>query len=191
MTLPIDTQRVELCFWTPGIPQTAGSKASGVSHRFDKATGRYEPVRRANGKLMTFTKESGDKDAKAAWRADVREAARRAIADSNVEPWFGEQPLEVEFTFVRARPGSHYGSGRNADVLKDRFRDHLPTGRPDALKLARAAEDALTGVVWRDDAQIVVETLRKVFSNQAGMPRGASGMLVKVRDACAPAIVAL
>jgi Holliday junction resolvase RusA-like endonuclease len=35
--------------------------------------------------------------------------------------------------------------------------------RPDVLKLARAAEDALTGIVWRDDSQIVHETLAKVY----------------------------
>lgn len=33
---------------------------------------------------------------------------------------------------------------------------------PDVLKLARGVEDALTGIVWRDDAQIVNESLSKV-----------------------------
>jgi Holliday junction resolvase RusA-like endonuclease len=31
------------------------------------------------------------------------------------------------------------------------------------LKLARAVEDALTGVVWRDDAEIVAEGLAKLY----------------------------
>jgi Holliday junction resolvase RusA-like endonuclease len=43
-----------------------------------------------------------------------------------------------------------------------------PVARPDALKLARAAEDALTGIVWADDAQIVVERLGKVFGPREG-----------------------
>jgi Holliday junction resolvase RusA-like endonuclease len=42
-----------------------------------------------------------------------------------------------------------------------------PTGRPDVLKLARACEDALTGVIWRDDAQIVVERLYKDWGEPA------------------------
>ena len=35
------------------------------------------------------------------------------------------------------------------------------------LKLARAVEDALTGIVWRDDAQIVDEQLSKVYGEPA------------------------
>jgi len=31
------------------------------------------------------------------------------------------------------------------------------------LKLARAVEDALTGVIWADDAQIVDEVIRKRY----------------------------
>jgi Holliday junction resolvase RusA-like endonuclease len=33
------------------------------------------------------------------------------------------------------------------------------------LKLARAAEDALTQVIWRDDSQIVSEVLLKVYAD--------------------------
>jgi predicted short-subunit dehydrogenase-like oxidoreductase (DUF2520 family) len=35
------------------------------------------------------------------------------------------------------------------------------------LKLARGVEDALTGIVWRDDAQIVVEHLEKRYGSPA------------------------
>lgn len=36
-----------------------------------------------------------------------------------------------------------------------------PTGPPDSSKLLRAVEDALTGIVYRDDAQIVVALVAK------------------------------
>ena len=32
-------------------------------------------------------------------------------------------------------------------------------------KLVRAVEDALTGLVWRDDAQVVVQTVRKRYGH--------------------------
>jgi Holliday junction resolvase RusA-like endonuclease len=34
------------------------------------------------------------------------------------------------------------------------------------LKLARAVEDALTGVLWRDDAQIAIEQLSKHYAER-------------------------
>lgn len=42
-----------------------------------------------------------------------------------------------------------------------------PATRPDVLKLARCAEDSLTGIVWRDDAQIVEEHLFKYWGEPA------------------------
>ena len=35
------------------------------------------------------------------------------------------------------------------------------------LKLARAVEDAMSGVVYRDDAQVVTEVLRKRYGEPA------------------------
>lgn len=80
------------------------------------------------------------------------------------ELWIG--PLVVEFTFYRPRPNGHYGQGRNAGQVKASAPAY-PITRPDVLKLARAAEDALTGIVWRDDAQIVDEVLRKRWGSPA------------------------
>lgn len=44
-----------------------------------------------------------------------------------------------------------------------------PTSKPDLLKLARGVEDALTGIVYEDDAQIVFETMRKQWSQIEGV----------------------
>ena len=95
-----------------------------------------------------------DSSANRPWRSQVAAAAR--------EVWEGEllrSPLRVEFRFVRPRPKSH----RNARGEVKASAPAFPTTRPDVLKLARAAEDALTGVLWADDAQIVEEVLVKVF----------------------------
>lgn len=75
-------------------------------------------------------------------------------------------PLEVQFVFFQPRPKGHYGTGRNAGILKP-LAPRFPATRPDVLKLARGVEDALTGVVWRDDSQIVCEHLFKCYGEPA------------------------
>jgi Holliday junction resolvase RusA-like endonuclease len=60
------------------------------------------------------------------------------------------------------RPRAHFGA-RGLRPAAPAW----PTVRPDVLKLARAVEDALTGLVWRDDSQIVVELLTKQYGEQA------------------------
>lgn len=97
------------------------------------------------------------------WRAAIAEAGARALIGAGGSSLL-EGPLRVSFTFVRARPAGHYGTGRNSGILKASA-PAFPATRPDVLKLTRAAEDALTGQVWRDDAQIVEEPLRKVWGS--------------------------
>jgi Holliday junction resolvase RusA-like endonuclease len=72
-------------------------------------------------------------------------------------------PVKLDLRFCGSRPKSHYGTGKNKDSVKTTAPDY-PTVKPDALKLARAVEDALTGVVYKDDAQVVEMTIRKVYS---------------------------
>jgi Holliday junction resolvase RusA-like endonuclease len=75
-------------------------------------------------------------------------------------------PLRLEATFYRPRPASHFGSGKNAQVLKPSA-PSFPIARPDTTKLLRAVEDALKGVWYRDDAQIVDQVVRKRWGTPA------------------------
>lgn len=77
-----------------------------------------------------------------------------------------EGPLLLEATFYRPRPSSHYGSGRNKTVIKDSA-PAFPIVRPDTTKLLRAIEDALKGVWYRDDAQIVDQIVKKRWGTPA------------------------
>lgn len=72
------------------------------------------------------------------------------------------QPLMIVVEFYFIRPRSHYGA---RGVL--RSSPKFPTVRPDATKLLRPLEDALTGIVWRDDAQIVEQIVRKRYGEPA------------------------
>lgn len=74
--------------------------------------------------------------------------------------------LLVRFAFYQPRPRGHFGIGRNSHLLRGSA-PRYPIVRPDVLKLARAVEDALTGVCWRDDALIVSEHLSKHYGEPA------------------------
>jgi Holliday junction resolvase RusA-like endonuclease len=85
-----------------------------------------------------------------AWASLVSGAAHEAMAGA---PILRVEPVAVELAFYFDRPKGHYGTGRNAWRLKDSAPSHMIV-MPDADKLARCALDALTGIVFRDDAQV-------------------------------------
>lgn len=90
------------------------------------------------------------------WRALVTAEALEAAG----EPLLG--PVCCEMTFYVGRPKGHYRTGRNAHLLRESAPAH-PVVRPDVLKLARAVEDSMTGIVYRDDSQIVDERIVKRY----------------------------
>src|SRR5690606_30101849 len=127
-----------------GTPAPAGSK-------------KGFPLRGKGGKIVGVRVTDDSKRSKP-WQAAVRSEAADVV---NGAPLL-DGPLEVEITFYVRRPKGHFGSGKNAGVVKASA-PAFPTTRPDVLKLARAVEDSLSGIVYRDDAQIVTEDLRKRF----------------------------
>jgi crossover junction endodeoxyribonuclease RusA len=92
------------------------------------------------------------------WRAAVSAAAADAMDGQALLAG----PVELTVEFVFPRPKSHFGTGRNAGVLKDTAPEYV-TKAPDLDKLTRAIGDALTGVVFRDDAQVADLSVRKVY----------------------------
>lgn len=135
----------ELVFFIPGIAKTAGSKRA-----FMPKGARFPIV----------VDDSGVKGKD--WRGDCKRFAMDAIADLTGYPLTGA--LDVSLRFVMARP--------KGDLRKDGTpkpnAPHWHVKKPDALKMARAVEDALTGIVWHDDSQIAVEHLSKVYGTNPG-----------------------
>ena len=85
------------------------------------------------------------------WRADAV-ATLQAGMPPDWTPIAG--PVRVQVTFVFARPKAHFGTGRNAAVVKPGAPYHHHQ-KPDADKLLRAVLDAATTAgVWRDDSQV-------------------------------------
>jgi Holliday junction resolvase RusA-like endonuclease len=103
------------------------------------------------------------------WMGVVADAALNAmIGEDGVVAPVMEGPLGLTVIFTVARPKGHYGTGRNAGVLKPSAPAY-PAVKPDTTKLLRGLEDALSGVVWRDDAQVVEQAVAKRY----GHPEGA------------------
>jgi Holliday junction resolvase RusA-like endonuclease len=87
------------------------------------------------------------------WKAEVAAAALDAYQGPLLEG-----PLHFKVVEYRLRPKSHFGKSG----LNKRGREHThPISAPDCLKIARAIEDALSGVIYRDDSQIVSEVIKK------------------------------
>lgn len=124
-----------------GLPQPAGSK-------------RAFPFKRKDGKIGVAVSDANPK-AKS-WKGQVAMAARQATKA------LAEGPLVVSMTFYIPRPKGHYGTKGVRPGAPMR-----PTVRPDVLKLARAVEDAMSGIVYRDDSQIVKEVLVKQYTEEA------------------------
>lgn len=93
------------------------------------------------------------------WKAQVSDAAADAMDGRELL----DGPLLLELTFWMPRPKGHMGAGKNAGTVRSSA-PTFPTVKPDLLKLARAVEDALTGLVYRDDAQITSEILQKTYT---------------------------
>ena len=71
-----------------------------------------------------------------------------------------EGPLHLAVIFYRSRPKSHLGK-RGLRTGAPAY----PDTKPDLLKLTRGVEDAMEGIVYRNDSQICEEHLVKEFGN--------------------------
>ena len=134
-------------FFVPGKSRPGGSKTPCRNKR--------------TGKL--YCRDSGGMNTKK-WRAVV------ALYAGQVRPRkLFAGPLCVVFRFQVERPKKHY---INQDRERGRLKHNAPqypTTQPDVLKLARAAEDALTGIIYTDDSIIVDEPLSKRYSDTPGV----------------------
>jgi Holliday junction resolvase RusA-like endonuclease len=67
-------------------------------------------------------------------------------------------------TFLMPRPKGHFRTGKRAHILREAA-PLYHTSKPDATKLLRATEDALTGILWHDDAQIAMQIVKKRYTS--------------------------
>lgn len=90
------------------------------------------------------------------WRADVVAAASAAYS---AQPVAG--PVALRCVFYFERPKSHTRK-QQAAPWKDT--------KPDLSKLVRGVEDALKGLIWGDDAQVVQAVSEKRYAEGEHLP---------------------
>jgi len=139
----------------PIIINVIGTPAPGGSKKFvgmSKQTGRAILV------------DAGGKRNKA-WRQCVA-AASAAVMNAQRNGVMLTGALRCEVVFRMPRALWHRNS---KDFLVERA-PAWPITRPDVLKIMRSTEDAMTGIVWHDDAQIVQEWIDKKFAGVGETP---------------------
>ena len=87
----------------------------------------------------------------------------RSVFFGNIEGSAEKQPIEVHIRAMYAIPKS-YTKGRRLAAVHNML---LPTKKPDADNIAKIICDALNGVAYADDAQIVKMRVDKVYTSGA------------------------
>jgi Holliday junction resolvase RusA-like endonuclease len=105
-------------------------------------------ARTSGARFFTDTKTRSEKQAVAAWAIE----AGAAVVDG---------PVDLRLTAYLRIPKSASKKQRAA-MLAGAER---PTKKPDGDNLAKLTMDALNGVCWRDDVQVVDLTVRKFWSD--------------------------
>ena len=107
-----------------------------------------------------------------AWKAFVHSCAKQAmkakglkVIDAAADGLKDLTPLRLIARFYKKRPDAHFRTGKFASLLRDDA-PLKPTGKPDVGKLTRAVEDAMTGAIYKDDAQICMRTDSKEFGTE-------------------------
>lgn len=133
----------EVAFRVLGKPAPAGSKRGFV----------------VGGRVVLTDASKATKP----WQALVQAVAIECMGDR--PPLEG--PLRADLTFIERRPKSHFTA--KGELTAEGRRKRFPVKAPDRLKLARAVEDALSGVVYRDDSQLVAGETRKEYGEWDGV----------------------
>lgn len=133
-------ENTRIDFVVSGLPSPGGSK-SAFQNKY-------------TGKIVVVC--AGGKKTKK-WRTVVAEMARLAM----IKRSFFQPPIGLAIDFRMPRPKNHYKKDGSLKTNSNLFH----TVRPDSTKLLRSTEDAMTGIVWKDDAEIAEQYVTKTYSN--------------------------
>lgn len=173
MTTTIEPYRATtITFTVFGDAKPAGSKRAMPIYR--KGAAGRELVTRANGSPVIAIVDDNPKSRD--WKNSVRSAARNAYRGELLRG-----PIKLLLIFYRPRNKGHFNS--RGELNKTGREATHPIAKPDVLKLARGVEDALTGVLYGDDAQICVEVLEKRWGEPARCEVAVESMVAGLPDA--------
>ncbi|MFD7793562.1 RusA family crossover junction endodeoxyribonuclease [Streptomyces sp. NPDC059759] len=113
------------------------------------------------------------------WREAVKSAALDGIAYD--ESWMPlDEPVRLDVVFTLRRAKHHYGTGKNAGVLKASA-PQFPTGKPDLDKLVRSTQDALKDAgVLHDDSVVTAVFAAKAYPLTGADALSHPGAVIRV-----------
>ena len=98
------------------------------------------------------------------------------------EIWAGYPPfsghLQLEFTFARTVPAS----ARKKEPGRTAWKQEHIMKRPDVTNYQKAAEDAMKGIVFYDDSQVVSVTSKKKYTEGGGYTWISITALLKTQE---------
>lgn len=94
------------------------------------------------------------------WQSAIHVKSREAMHGATLM----HGPVACSINVYLKRPKSHFGTGRNADKLKDSA-PQRPITVPDYSKVIRTVEDGMQGSVYVNDSQIVTHVGGKYYGN--------------------------
>lgn len=124
---------------------------------------------------------TGDNPKTKSWRQAIVDEVTKFLTGEAGGTWqaMTAVPVWVALYFFLPRPAGHFGTGRNAALLRPSA-PHAPGIKPDLDKLIRAVLDALTDAgAWRDDSQVVHISAWKAYAAPGQVP----GAHIEVRKA--------
>lgn len=145
-------------FFVPGAPVTKGS---------------WRPIRTRTGRVFLAHDKPREYES---WVGTIRQYAQAhgvKILDG---------PVACMLIFLLSRPQAHYGKSKGVKVVKTTAPPY-PAKKPDADKLARLVLDALTGMAWTDDAQVIQLHVQKRYHPMDAGP----GCIISILAMEAPA----
>ena len=114
-----------------------------------------------NGKALPFVRTyNTQEDAEAAFKWEVIQYLTKSGTGLYI---IEDSPVSITCSFYMGRPKSHYGTGRNAKLLKQNA-PHICIKKKDLDNLEKHVFDCLNGLVWKDDKQIAESHARKIYS---------------------------
>jgi Holliday junction resolvase RusA-like endonuclease len=132
-------------FFVPGIPVAKGSARAFYNKKAGKA-------------FAVQTNAAKQKP----WASMISVTAQEYFKT----PFDKDVPVVLTLEFLTSRPRSHYRTGKIKNLLRPDAPDWNLTKRPGDLdKLERCVLDALTGIVYVDDAQVCIINSRKRYSD--------------------------
>jgi Holliday junction resolvase RusA-like endonuclease len=127
-------------FIIPGTPQGKGRARSFVR---GKHVGHYTPEKTRTYEGMIRT---------------------QALAEMGMRP-ATTLPVKLDLIIGMPVPAS-WPSWKSTAALNGEI---VPTTKPDADNVAKAIKDALNGVCWYDDAQVVLLSVQKIYTQTPGV----------------------